>query len=175
MEELVEKAKNKDKNAFSELIINVKKELYLVAKLKLKNEDDISDAIQETLLKSYKNIRKLRKDNMFRTWIIKILINECNNIYKRKRNNIVSYEEKEMENYIATDTENDNMEFDVLIRNLNYEEKMILTLYHCSKYTVKEISEILKTNENTIKSKMVRARNKIRKQIEGDGENNERY
>ena len=59
MEELVEKAKNKDKNAFSELIINVKKELYLVAKLKLKNEDDISDAIQETLLKSYKNIIKL--------------------------------------------------------------------------------------------------------------------
>ena len=52
---------------------------------------------------------------------------------------------------------------------------MILTLYYCSKYTVKEISEILKTNENTIKSKMVRARNKIRKQIEGDGENNERY
>ena len=96
MEELVEKAKNKDKNAFSELIINVKKELYLVAKLKLKNEDDISDAIQETLLKSYKNIRKLRKNDMFRTWIIKILINECNNIYKRKRNNIVSYEEKEM-------------------------------------------------------------------------------
>ena len=86
MEELVEKAKNKDKNAFSELIINVKKELYLVAKLKLKNEDDISDAIQETLLKSYKNIRKLRKNDMFRTWIIKILINECNNIYKRKRN-----------------------------------------------------------------------------------------
>ena len=175
MEELVEKAKNKDKNAFSELIINIKKELYLVAKLKLKNEDDISDAIQETLLKSYKNIRKLRKNNMFRTWIIKILINECNNIYKRKRNNIVSYEEKEMENYIATDTENDNMEFDVLIRNLNYEEKMILTLYYYSKYTVKEISEIVKTNENTIKSKMVRARNKIRKQIEGDGENNERY
>ena len=128
MEELVEKAKNKDKNAFSELIINVKKELYLVAKLKLKNEDDISDAIQETFLKSYKNIRKLRKNDMFRTWIIKILINECNNIYKRKRNNIVSYEEKEMENYIATDTENVNMEFDVLIRNLNYEEKMILTL-----------------------------------------------
>ena len=90
MEELVERAKNKDKDAFSELIMNVKKELYLVAKLKLKNEDDISDAIQETLLKSYKNIRKLKNNNMFKTWIIKILINECKIIYKRKRHNSVS-------------------------------------------------------------------------------------
>lgn len=175
MEELVERAKNKDKDAFSELIMNVKKELYLVAKLKLKNEDDISDAIQETLLKSYKNIRKLKNNNMFKTWIIKILINECKIIYKRKSKHIVSYEESEMENYIATNTENENMEFDILIRNLNDEEKLILTLYYCSKYTVKEISEIVKTNENTIKSKMARARNKIRKQMEEDGENNERY
>ena len=80
-----------------------------------------------------------------------------------------------MENYIATNTENENMEFDVLIRNLNDDEKLILTLYYCSKYTVKEISEIVKANENTIKSKMARARNKIRKQMEEDGENNERY
>ena len=66
MEELVERAKNKDKTAFSELIVKVKKELYLIAKTKLNNEEDIADAIQETLLISYKNFKKLRKNEIFK-------------------------------------------------------------------------------------------------------------
>ena len=86
MEELVERAKNKDKTAFSELIVKVKKELYLIAKTKLNNEEDIGDGIQETVLISYKNLKKLRKNEIFKTWIIRILINECNKTYKRKSN-----------------------------------------------------------------------------------------
>lgn len=170
MEELVEKAKNHDPKAFSELIINIEKELYLIAKTKLNNDDDIGDAIQETIFKSYKNIKKLRENSLFKPWIIKILINECNKIYRKRKKYAISYEEKEMENYISTYDENENMEFEILIRDLDAEEKLILTLYYCSKYTIKEISQIVKIKENTIKSKIVRARNKIRSQLEKDGE-----
>lgn len=170
MEELVEKAKNHDKRAFSELIMAIEKDLYFIAKTRLKNDDDIGDAIQETIYKSFKNIKKLRDKSIFKTWIIKILINECNNIYKKKSKYSISYEENEMDKYLATNDNSDNMEFEILIRDLDYDEKLILTLYYCSKYTVKEISKIAKLNENTIKSKMVRARNKIRKQLEKEGE-----
>ena len=166
MEELIEKAKNNDKKAFSELIIAIEKELYLIAKTKLKNDDDIGDAIQETIYKSYKNLRKLRDNSLFKTWIIRILINECNNIYKKKSKYAISYEDKEMENYITTNDENQNIEFEFLIKNLSSEEKLLLTLYYCSKYTIKEISKITKIKENTIKGKLARARNKIRNQLE---------
>ena len=166
MEELIEKAKNNDKRAFSELIIAIEKELYLIAKTKLKSDDDIGDAIQETIYKSYKNLRKLRDNSLFKTWIIKILINEYNNIYKKKRKYAISYEDKEMENYIATNDEDGNIEFQFLIRNLSSEEKLLLTLYYCSKYTIQEISSITKIKENTIKGKLARARNKIRNQLE---------
>lgn len=170
MEELVEKAKKNDKRAFSELVTLIEKELYLIAKAKLKNDDDIGDAIQETIYKSYKNIKKLRDNSIFKTWIIKILINECNNIYKKKSRYSISYEDKEMEKYLATNDKSDNVEFEVLIKDLDNEERFILTLYYCSKYTVKEISKIAKINENTVKSKMARARNKIRQQYKKDGE-----
>ena len=40
------------------------------------------------------------------------MINECNNIYKKKRKYAISYEDKEMENYIATNDENENIEFE---------------------------------------------------------------
>lgn len=166
MEELVEKAKNKDDQAFSELVKNIKKELYLTARARLKNEDDIEDAIQETLFKCYQNISKLRDNAVFKAWAIRILINECNNIYRRKSKNIISYEEKEMENYISTNDDNGNAEFQFLIQDLNHDEKIILTLYYCSKYTIREISKIIKINQNTIKGKMARARNKIRKLYE---------
>lgn len=170
MEELVKKAKKNDKEAFSELIVAVEKELYLIAKTKLNNDDDIGDAIQETIYKSYKNIKKLKDDSLFKTWLVKILINECNNIYRKKSKYTISYEEKEMENYISANEDSNDLEFEVLIKNLDTEEKLILTLYYCSKYTVKEISEIMKIKENTVKSKMVRAREKIKQQLEKDGE-----
>lgn len=166
MEELIEKAKNNDKRAFSELITATEKELYLIAKTRLKNDEDIGDAIQETIYKSYKNIRKLRDNSLFKTWIIRILINECNNIYRKKSKYVISYEDKEMENYIATNDEDKNVEFEFLIKNLSSEEKLLLTLYYCSKYTIKEISKITKIKENTIKGKLARARNKIRSQLE---------
>ena len=83
MEELVEKSKKGDNQAFSDLIINMENELYKIARTRLNNEEDIKEAVQETIIKSYSSIRKLKNSKFFKTWIIKILINECNNIYKK--------------------------------------------------------------------------------------------
>lgn len=169
MEELVAKAKEKDENAFSELIKAIEKELYLIARTKLNNNEDIGDAIQETILKGYKNIKKLKNNSAFKTWMIKILINECNILY-RKKEHTISYEEKEMEMYVSIEENNKDLEFEFLIKDLNNEEKLILTMYYCSKYTTKEISKILKIKESTIKSKIFRAKEKLRKKIMKEGE-----
>ena len=169
MEELVKKAKNNDEKAFDELILLIEKELYLIAKTKLKNDDDIADAIQETILKCFQNIHKLRDIKLFKTWTIKILINECNKIYRKKEKYKISIEDNEIEKYIKLEEKYDeNIEFNILIKNLETEEKLILTLYYCSGYTTKEISKILKRKENTIRSKMTRAKNKLKKQVEGE-------
>ena len=85
MEELVERAKKNDEQAFDEIILMMEKEMYLVARSKLNNDDDISDAIQETIIICFKNIIKLKDNSLFKTWIIRILINECNKIYKKKK------------------------------------------------------------------------------------------
>ena len=50
---LVKLAKNKDKRAFIELINIIKKEIYLTAKIKLKDEKDIEEAIKNTILKNF--------------------------------------------------------------------------------------------------------------------------
>lgn len=168
MEELVEKAKKNDEQAFNELILLVQKEIYLIAKAKLKNEDDMADAIQETILSCYRNLKKLRNSSFFKTWLIKILINECNKIYKKRKKYNISYEDKEVENYLVVeDNSFDNISFDILIRNLKDDEQLILTLYYYANYSTKEISKILKINESTIRSKIFRAKEKLKKQYEG--------
>lgn len=166
MEELVKRAKNNDEKAFDELIELIKNELYLIAKTKLKSDDDIADAIQETILKCYQNIHKLRDIKLFKTWTIRILINECNKIYSKKEKYKISIEDNEIEKYIKSEENYDeNIEFSILIRKLETEEKLILTLYYYSGYTTKEISQILRKNENTIRSKMSRAKDKLKKQL----------
>lgn len=168
MEELVEEAKRGNDEAFSQLITMYKKELYLVARSKLNNEEDIADCIQETILKCYKSIKQLKDDKSFKYWMLKILINECHRLYKKKKKVEVSIEENEMENTLSSNEKiEDNIAFESIIKDLSEEEKTILTLFYVSGYNTKEIGKLLKKNDNTIRVKMMRAKNKLKAKYEG--------
>ncbi len=84
MNDLIKKAKAGDERAFTKLIQNIQNDLYRVAQSKLSDNDDINDAIQNTMMNAYKYLKKLKDNNMFKSWVIKILVNECNRIYKMK-------------------------------------------------------------------------------------------
>lgn len=93
MEELVIRSLDGDKDAFTQLIQLISVDLYRVAKARLENIEDINDAIQETILIGYKSIQNLEEPKYFKTWIIKILINECNKIYKQNKKKVSIFEE----------------------------------------------------------------------------------
>lgn len=163
MEELIVKAKNGDETAFTELMLQIKDELYKVAKVRLKNDDDVFDVIQETMLLVYKSIKKLKNNQYFKTWAIRILINECNKFYKNSRSKKeYSYEILNNEISNQNDTE-EKINFDFICNKLNKEEGTIILLYYMEKYTDKEIGEILNMKENTIRTKRTRTKDKIRK------------
>ena len=170
MEELVEKSKKGDNQAFSKLIISMENELYKIARTRLRNEEDIKEAVQETIIKTYSSLKKLRNSKFFKTWIIRILINECNSVYtKNKKNNFEEYDES-IVNIEATNelkTKIDNLDFFILIDNLNYSERIIMTLFYLEEFSTKEIAKILKEPEATIRTRLSRSRNKLKKVIEG--------
>lgn len=169
MEELIEKAKKGDEDAYVELIHLVEKDLFNIATIKLSNLEDVNDAFQETMLKSFKNIKKLKEPKQFKAWIVKILINECNRMYvkKYKRKNLL---EKIQENYNNKSFENEDiynienkMDFNLIISKLRYDEQIIVTLYFDNNFTIGEISKILNININTVKTRLRRAEEKIEK------------
>ena len=104
MEELVKRAQNGDKETFTELILEIRNDLYKIAKCRLYSEDDIEDAIRETMIKSYKSIKKLNKKQSYKKWIISILINECFNIYKKNKKVNISFDNLSLENNILKKT-----------------------------------------------------------------------
>ncbi len=143
----------------------LKSDLYKIAKARLKNDDDIYDAIQETMIVAFNSIKKLRQTDSFKAWIIKILINKSNSLYKKKsKKKIIPLEEIENYNYSNNDLSGieETLDFEFICKNLNYNDRMIMILYYIEKYTDKEISKILNLKENTVKTKRVRAKQKIK-------------
>ena len=84
MIKLVELAQMGDKPAFDEVIRLCVPDLYRIAMSILKNKDDADDAVCETVAIAYENIHKLYDCKFFKTWIIRILINRCAFVNKRK-------------------------------------------------------------------------------------------
>lgn len=161
IEDLVEKAKNGDKDAYSVLIESIQSDLYKIAKARLKCEADTQDVVQDTVIKAYLNLSKLKHNKNFKTWIIRILINECNKFYRnRKRRDELTLKYSVDSN--ATALMEDKVDFDTMKKVLNEKEKKIIELY-ADGYSIKQIAKKLGINENTVKTNLSRGRLKLKK------------
>lgn len=168
MEELIKRAQKGDKNAFSEIILNIRNDLYKIARVRITSDEDIEDLIQETMIETYKSIRKLKDPKKLKAWTFSILINKCNKFYKKSNANIVSIEDFDLDTYSLNNNHNhidDDLNFYFLIKDLRYEERLILILYYMGEYTTDEIAEIVKMNPNTVKTHLSRARKNIKNSI----------
>lgn len=165
--ELTKEAQKGDMEAFSKLIMNFEQDLYRIASIRLNSAYDIDDVIQMTIEQSLKNIKKLKNPQYIKTWIIRILINNCNSIYKRKKDKIEYNENIGLNSKNYSDEINAKLDFYILIKSLNDKEKITMTLYYSENLTTKEISKILKEPESTIRNRISRAVSKLRNKYEG--------
>ena len=85
MERLVRKAQRGDKNAFMALIEKNQLALYRAAKAILHREEDVEDAVQETICKAFYKLSDLRQPKYFKTWLTRILINCCYDLLRQKK------------------------------------------------------------------------------------------
>ena len=156
---MVKKAKEGDVNAIGTLITENTQSMYRVAFGILKNDEEIFDAIQNTTVIVFEKINTLKKDEFFKTWLTRILINECYKIYNQSKK-IVYMENYNQENLEYTDSY-ENLEMKNLLKNLNDELKDVVILYYIEDYSVKEIAKILEIPDGTVKSRLSRARKEL--------------
>lgn len=160
-EELINRAKHGDKEAFNKLIEPYHKKMYVVAMAYLKNYADAEDAIQDTLYKIYVNLWMVNDANTFRVWIFTILKNTCNDIYRKNKKDIIPFDDKTIEIFQYNSTKKDLALFE-LIEFLEKEERLLLLSKYIWGFKTRELSKIFKCNESTIKMKLSKAREKIK-------------
>ncbi|EGT3616991.1 sigma-70 family RNA polymerase sigma factor [Clostridium perfringens] len=160
MQWLIEKALEGDHEAFIEIINKSTKQMYGIGKSILKKDEDIGDAIQETIMIAYEKLHTLKEPKYFNTWLIRILINRCNYISNRNKK-VISIEDI---NVVSSYKENGirDLELKEAINELKEPYRVVITLYYIMGFSIKEISSILDEKEGTIKSKLSRARNDLR-------------
>ena len=158
MDILIQKAKKHNKEAFVTLMKSNEKSMYKVAKAILKNDEDVADAMQETALTCWEKIGTLKKNEYFKTWLIRILISKCNNAYRQKMRfvtDIAVPERQIFDEGFAT------VEWRSLLKFLEEKYRTVIILYYVEGFKVREIADILDVSESTVKARMVTARQKI--------------
>ena len=151
-----------DAHTFAQMYETVYIDLYRFALCLMKNKQDAEDAVSEAVLKAYENIRKLKDENAFKSWIFTITANTCKKrlqeAAKRKSESIeetlVNIPSEEIDYGMAVDV---RKAFTVL----DEEEQTIIGLSVFGGYNSKEIGQLLGLKDNTVRSKKLRALEKM--------------
>ena len=156
---------------FISLVNPLKSKLYKTGMAILKNDDDCADAIQETLISSYKSLEKLENREYFSTWMIRIMINKCYDIIKK--NQKVSYINEQVKEYSQTsyyDRYCEESDVERALNTVSEDLRLVTVLYYYDGFSVKEIAEICNIPEGTVKSRISRAREKLYILLKEEGE-----
>ncbi|MBL4933582.1 sigma-70 family RNA polymerase sigma factor [Clostridium paridis] len=151
-------AKKGDKDAFVRLIDNNKTSMYRIALSILRNKHDIEDSIQNTIVKSFQNITYLKKDEYFKTWLIRILINECKNTVTKNKK-IVNLDFIDNTESISLDSS--KLELTSAINSLEDDLRIVTTLFYFEDIPQKDIAKLLNIPDGTVRSRLSRARSKL--------------
>ncbi|MBQ8636122.1 sigma-70 family RNA polymerase sigma factor [bacterium] len=176
---LIIKAKNGDKLALERLIKDEQSNIYATLFYLKKDSNDINDLAQDILIKLSKNISKLKNPSYFKTWLNQIILNSYYDYLRKQKkysneinlDNISSDISMEATDYNTNpqiSLLNNELDFVIKtsIKNLPIHYKIPITLREIQGLSYDEISNITKTSVGTVKSRIARARAKIKDDID---------
>lgn len=159
---LIQKAKRRDPDAFTELMNLYMKDMYRTAVAILMNDEDAADAIQETILACWERLNSLRDNRLFKTWMTRILINKCYDIRNKRIEKVAISEYEELAVY----EEESNLEIKEILQQLDEKYRVVLMLYYGDGYGTKEIAAILHIPVSTVQTRLSRGREQLGRYIE---------
>jgi RNA polymerase sigma-70 factor (TIGR02954 family) len=165
-EMIVQRAIEGDDTAFLNVIQMYKIDLYKTGYSYLKNDGDVLEAIQEVTYRAYKNIRSVREVSYFKTWLIRIMINYCNDQLKKKKrvvmgDGILNLQGR-TDDYVTMELEN-------ALLALDERSREILTLKYFHDMKIKDIADSMQRPEGTVKTWLNKALRSLREKLEEKG------
>ena len=163
----IEQAIEGDLTAFGKIYECIYKEMYRYAYFMLGDVHDAEDVVSETVMDMYTGLKKLKKKDSFKSWAFTILTNKCRKMRKTYTQKQLSLEDENV-NQELIGKEKDFalcMDMEKAMQVLKAEEKAVVLLSVISGYTSEEVGKILKLKPGTVRSKLQRSLEKMRKKL----------
>ncbi|WP_326569832.1 sigma-70 family RNA polymerase sigma factor [Bacillus niameyensis] len=162
---MVRKAQKGDEKAYLILFQQHEVDIYRMAYIYVKNQQDALDIVQETAYKSFSQIQTLKNPDYFKTWLIRIAINTALS-YLRREKKVVHLNPEYAEMFPSNDKDVSlQITLRDLVEGLKESEKSVVLLRFYADYTIEEISNILDMPLGTVKTNLYRSLDKLRKQL----------
>ena len=150
---------------FCQKISQLKNSMYVTAIGILRNKEDAEDAIQNALMQGYDHLDDLRFFDKIKPWILRILVNECYKILK-KRMYTVDIEELEVSSGEDTIEQKTILWESVLALEMKY--RTVIILYYYENMPVKDMAKVLGITVDAVKQRLFRARKMLREILESE-------
>lgn len=152
-----------DKEQFIKRITEVEADMFHLAFSILHREQECSDAVQEAVVKAYAARDTLRNHVYFKTWIMRILLNECYALLRRQKR-LVPMEEQMLDVQTGFDAyvREEYLDLYRAIDALKEKDRVCVLLYYIEDYPVRQIAQILRIPEGSVKSRLRRARMQLK-------------
>lgn len=177
---LIAAAKSGNIQAFEELVNHYESKIFRLAMNITHNREDAEDAMQDAFLKSYSHLKDFHGDSRFYTWLVRITVNEALMKLRKRRGNHVSLDE-------PVGTEDDLMPRQIedwgpspeqryaqrelgtilseVIEKLEPEYRMVFVLRDIEELSTEETAKLLGISVPAVKSRLLRARLKLRHRL----------
>lgn len=176
LEQLIEKCKQKNEDAFQILYKEYYPVSYRLAFHISKSHADANDIAQETMIAVYDYIAHLRSSDVFVPWLKRITVSKCNRLF-RKNKHVTYVEDEDLVMKMPVDYkrannpeqtihfENDKEVLYFFIRQLPEKQAEILCMYYFDQLNIREISDQLQIPDGTVKSRMLLGKKQLRKSV----------
>lgn len=158
MKQLVIQAQAGDADAFVQLVEANRQQLYKISFCYLRDQEDVADAIQDTILTAFERIGDLKQPQYFRTWLIRILINRCKD-YLRCRTREVAVEV--IPDAEVSDPVMERLMYQGLLQQIDPKYRDVLILHYVDGFRAREIAKILDMKQGTVLTRLRRGRQQL--------------
>ncbi len=175
--ELIQRVLEGDDTAFSMLVRKYQKPVHALAWRKIGDFHIAEDITQETFLKAYQRLSTLKEPQSFASWLYVIAANHCSTWLRKKRlwtqslenTSSVALERTTYSGYLIAENERVTMETQrevvkKLLAKLQESDRTVITLYYFGGMSYEEISKFLGVSVGTIKTRVYRARQRLKKE-----------
>lgn len=132
-----------------------------------RNREEAEDVVSESVIKALKSVKSLKEEKNIKPWFYKIIVNTA--LTHLKRNSKVVYiDYDEMGELKGREDDYSYLSFESMIKNLDIKYKEIIVMRFFENMSIKEISQVLGINENTVKTRLYSGLKKLKIQLEGD-------